>query len=43
MQVSWVYSVESREYVAVNFNPNLVKIGGDMGVLSLLVLLVFCA
>ena len=38
MKVSRVYSVESGEYVAVYFHPNLVKIVGDMGVLSLLVL-----
>ena len=38
MKVSRVYSVESGEYVAVYFHPNLVKIVGDIGVLSLLVL-----
>ena len=38
MKVSRVYSVESGEYVAVYFHPNLVKIVGDMSVLSLLVL-----
>ena len=38
MKVSSVNSVESREYVAVYLHPNLVKIVGDMGVLSLHVL-----
>ena len=38
MKVSRVYSVESGEYVAVYFHPNLMKIVGDMGVLSLHVL-----
>ena len=38
MNVSRVYSVESRKYVAVYFYPNWVKIVGDMGVLSLQVL-----
>ena len=38
MKVSRVYSVESGEYVEVYFHPNLVKIVGDMGVLSWLVL-----
>ena len=38
MKVSRVYSVQSGEYVAVYFNPNLVKIVSDMGVLSLLLL-----
>ena len=38
MKVSRVYFVESGEYLAVYFHPNLVKIVGDMGVLSLLVL-----
>ena len=39
MKLSRVYSVESGEYLAVYFHPNLVKIVSDMGVLSLLVLL----
>ena len=39
MKISRVYSVESGEYVAVYFHTNLVIIVGDMGVLSLLVLL----
>ena len=38
MKVSRVYSIESGEFVAVYFPPNLVKIVADMGVLSLLVL-----
>ena len=38
MKVSRVYSIESGEFVAVYFHPNLVKIVSDMGVLSLLVL-----
>ena len=38
MKVSRVYSVESGEYVAVYLHPKWVKIVGDMGVLTLLVL-----
>ena len=37
MKVSRVYSAECKEYVAAYFHLNLVKIIGDMGVLSLLV------
>ena len=39
MKGSRVYSVEFGEYLAVYFHQNFVKIVGDMGVLSLLVLL----
>ena len=38
MKVGRVYSAESGEYVAVYFPLNLVKIVGDIDVLSLLVL-----
>ena len=39
MKVSRVYSVQFREDLVLYFHHNLVKIVGDMGFLSLLVLL----
>ena len=38
MKVTRVYLVESGEYIAVYFHLDLVKIVGDIGLLSLLVL-----